>query len=187
VGPRGAPAALVDPRLAAPPSPRYFQAVGPVRALSGPSRRSRRTAVSGFRNEDEFRRVFEQIFTLMNEHPEVGRTLRDARAPHRFEITDYGLEFNVTHADETEAAGGRYLRWCWGPADWEPTITLKMASDVANRFFQGKENIALAVAMGRVKLGGPLSRILELAPVTRPIHPVYREWLRAEGYDHLVA
>jgi hypothetical protein len=143
--------------------------------------------MTAFRDQEEFKRVFEHIFQLMNEHPEVGRTLRDAEAPHRFEITDFGLEFNVTHAHPAEEAEGRYLRWCWGPSDWEPLISLKMASDVANRFFQGKENIALAVAMGRVKLRGPLSRILELAPVTRPIHPVYREWLLAEGHDHLLA
>lgn len=143
--------------------------------------------MAGFRDEAEFKQIFEHIFELMNTHPEVGKTLRDARAPHRFEISDYGLEFNVTYADDSEEAQGRYLRWCWGPPDWEPLIGLKMASEVANRFFQGKENIALAVAMGRVKLRGPLSRILELAPVTKPIHPVYREWLRTNGYEHLVA
>jgi hypothetical protein len=140
-----------------------------------------------FRSEAEFKQVFEQIFQLMNEHPVVGRTLRDARAPHRFDISDFGLEFNVTYADPGEEANGRYLRWCWGPGDWEPLITLKMASEVANRYFQGKENIAIAVAMGRVKLRGPLSRILELAPVTKPIHPVYREWLKTQGLDHLLA
>jgi hypothetical protein len=143
--------------------------------------------MGGFRSEEEFKTVFETIFELMNQHPVVGRALRDARAPHRFEIADYGLEFNVTHADPEEEAQGRYLRWCWGPPGWEPLISLKMTSEVANRFFQGKENVALAVAMGRVKLRGPLSTILQMAPVTRPIHPVYREWLRAEGYDHLIA
>jgi hypothetical protein len=40
--------------------------------------------------------------------------------------------------------------------------------------------------MGRVKLRGPLSRILELAPVTRPIYPVYRTWLKSEGKAHLL-
>jgi hypothetical protein len=143
--------------------------------------------MAGFRDEDEFKRVFEHIFVLMNEHPEVGRTLRDAQAPHRFQITDFGLEFNVAAAAPEEEAAGRYLRWCWGPPDWEPMIGLQMTGDVANRFFQGKENIAIAVALGRVKLKGPLSRILELAPVTRPIYPVYREWLKSQGYDHLLA
>ena len=142
--------------------------------------------MSKFKDTDEFKRVFEQIFTLMNEHPEVGKTLRDAQAPHRFEITDLGLEFNVTAASPSDEKKGRYLRWVWGPCDWEPVVQMKMASDVANRYFQGKENIMLAVAMGRAKVGGPMSTLLKLAPVTTPIHPVYRQWLEAEGLTHLL-
>lgn len=143
--------------------------------------------MSQFTDEQEFRKVFEHIFVLMNEHATVGKTLADARAPHRFVIADYGIEFHVTFAEAAEAATGRHLRWQWGTPDWDPMITLTMNSDVANRFFQGKENIATAVMLGRVKLKGPMSKILELAPVTKPIHPVYRQWLEAQGYDHLLA
>ena len=137
-----------------------------------------------FRSPEEFREAFEHVFALMNEHPEVGRALRDAHAPHRFLITDLGLEFNVdAEPGENE---GRFLRWVWGPAPWTPSITLKMSSETANRFFQGKENVALAVALGRVKLSGPLFTILKLAPVTNPVHPLYRRWLQESGRGHLV-
>lgn len=142
---------------------------------------------SAFRDPGEFKEVFEHIFALMNEHPEVGRPLRDAHAPHRFLIDDLGLELNVGPAAEGEEKDGRFLRWVWGPPPWTPAITLKMSSETANRFFQGKENVALAVALGRVKLSGPLLTILKLAPVTNPIHPVYRRWLEASGHHHLVA
>jgi hypothetical protein len=141
----------------------------------------------GFQSADEFRRVFERVFELMNEHAEVGRALRDAHAPHRFLITDLGLEFNVTAAPDAEEASGRFLRWTWGPAPWEPSITMKMTSETANRFFQGKENVALAIAFGRVKLSGPPLTILRLAPVTNPIHAVYRAWLERTGLVHLLA
>jgi hypothetical protein len=140
----------------------------------------------GFKSPDEFKRVFEHIFVLMNERPEVGRPLRDAHAPHLFDITDLGFQFNVTAADLAEERQGRFLRWVWGPAPWEPVVTMQMASNTANRFFQGKESIVLAIAFGRVKLRGPLSTILKLAPVTDPIHPVYRNWLKENGYYHLV-
>lgn len=140
----------------------------------------------GFRNPDEFKLVFERIFQLMNEHPDVGRALRDAHAPHRFDITDLGIEFNVTAADDAEVNERRYLRWVWGTPPWEPVITMAMSSNTANRFFQGKENVAIAVATGRVRLKGPLTTMLKLAPVTTPIHPVYRQWLKDHGYFHLV-
>lgn len=137
-----------------------------------------------FKDEREFKQVFEQIFVLMNGHATVGKTLADARAPHRFVIADYGLEFHVTFADP--AKPGKFLRWQWGTPDWDPMITLTMNSDVANRYFQGKENIATAVMLGRVKIKGPMSKILELAPVTKPIHPVYRQWLEEQQFDHLL-
>src|SRR5512142_1404354 len=132
-----------------------------------------------FTDAAEFKRVFAQIFQLMNDHPKIGRTLRDAKAPHRFEISDLGLVFNVTYAAPEDGAHGRFLLWGWESDGFspEPVIIMKMTSEVANRFFQGKENIALAVASGRVKLRGPLPKLLALAPVTRPVYPVYREWL----------
>ena len=140
----------------------------------------------GFADKREFKTVFEHIFQLMNEHPEVGRPLRDAHAPHRFLIADLGLELNVTAAESGEEKNGRFLKWVWGPADWKPVITLEMSSTTANRFFQGKENVALAVALRRVKPSGPLGTLLRLAPVTNAIHPVYREWLKATGREHLL-
>jgi len=143
--------------------------------------------MKGFRDAAEFRRVFERIFELMNETPAVGRKLRDARAPHRFVITDLGLEFHVTAAPEADETKGRFLRWTWDEPDWEPVVTMRMSSEVANRYFQGKENVALAVALGRVKISGPPITLLQLAPVTNPIHPVYRAWLEKEGLRHLLA
>jgi hypothetical protein len=143
--------------------------------------------VKGFRDHREARNVLEHVFVLMNEHPEVGRTLRDAHAPHRFVFEDLGLELNVNAAPDAEARNGRYLEWVWGPAPWKPIITLTMSSDTANRFFQGKENVALALALGRVKVSGPIPTILRLAPVTGAIHPVYRRWLQDTGRTHLLA
>ncbi len=140
-----------------------------------------------FRDASEFRRVFEHLLGLMAETPEVGRKLRDARAPHRFLFTDLDLELNVDGSSEEDAARGRFLRWTWGPAPWSPVVTMRMTAEIANRFFQGKENVPLAIALGRVKLSGPPLTLLQLAPVTNPIHPAYRAWLRSSGHAHLLA
>jgi hypothetical protein len=143
--------------------------------------------MAAFTNADEFKRVFEHIFQLMNETPVVGKALRDAHAPHRFLITDFDLEFNVTAAPDADEKKGRYLIWTWGTAKWEPVVTMTMSSQVANKYFQGKENIVIAVAMGRAKVKGPMTTLLKLAPMTNPIHPVYRAWLKESGQDHLLA
>jgi hypothetical protein len=31
-----------------------------------------------------------------------------------------------------------------------------------------------------------MKKIMELAPVTKPIHNQYRDWLEDEGFDHRV-
>ena len=65
--------------------------------------------MSQFKSEAEFKKVFEHIFVLMNQHPEVGKTLRDAKAPHKFQITDFDLEFHVTYADAAAEKKGKSL------------------------------------------------------------------------------
>ena len=62
-----------------------------------------------------------------------------------------------------------------------------MSSEVANRFFQGKENVPLAIALGRVKLSGPPLTLLQLAPVTNPIHPAYRAWIEEPMLEYAEA
>ena len=59
-----------------------------------------------------------------------------------------------------------------------------MSSQTANRYFQGRENIAYAIARRRIKTGGDLKAALELIPVTKPIYERYRA-LVEEEYPHL--
>jgi len=61
---------------------------------------------------------------------------------------------------------------------------MKMSSDVANRYFQGKENVALAIARRRIKAGGDIKAALALAPITKPVFARYARML-AEDYPHL--
>ncbi len=63
---------------------------------------------------------------------------------------------------------------------------MTMDSDVANRYFQGKENVAMAIARRRIKTSGDVKKALKLIPITKPIYDRYRE-LVEERYPHLVA
>src|SRR5437763_200778 len=78
------------------------------------------------------------------------------------------------------------LHWEWtDDVDWEPKVKMKMTSEVANKYFQGKENVAIAIARRRIKTGGDVKAALSLIPITKPIYARYREMLEAE-YPHLV-
>jgi hypothetical protein len=63
---------------------------------------------------------------------------------------------------------------------------MSMSSDTANRFFQGKENVAMAIARRRIKAGGDVRAALALITITKPVHERYRSFLAAK-HPHLIA
>ena len=126
----------------------------------------------------------DQVFTMMSTDPEMGPKLRDAETPQRFEFPDVDLVVNITYAD---GQGDQNLRWEWtDDVPWEPEVKMTMDSDVANRYFQGKENVAMAIARRRIKTSGNVKKALALIPITKPVYGMYREMLEEE-YPHLVA
>jgi hypothetical protein len=120
----------------------------------------------------------------MSEDPEMGPALRDADVPQRFEFDDVDLVVNIRAARPAEEGN---LHWEWSDeVDWEPKVRMKMSSEVANRYFQGKENVALAIARRRIKTGGDIKAALALIPITKPIYGHYQTII-AEEYPHLKA
>jgi hypothetical protein len=135
-----------------------------------------------FRSEKEFRTVIDRVFTMMSEDPEMGPKLRDADVPQRFEFSDLDLVVNIRAAQPGEEGN---LHWEWSDdVDWEPKVKMSMSSETANRYFQGKENVAMALARRRIKSGGDVKAALSLIPITKPIYARYREFVEAE-YPHL--
>jgi hypothetical protein len=59
-----------------------------------------------------------------------------------------------------------------------------MSSETANRYFQGKENVAIAIARRRIKAGGDVRAALAIIPITKPLYPRYRQMVAAD-YPHL--
>jgi hypothetical protein len=125
----------------------------------------------------------DKLFTMMSEDPEMGPALRDADVPQRFEFDDLDMVMNVRARKQGEEAN---LHWEWtDEVDWEPRVKMKMSSEIANKYFQGKENVPLAIARRRIKTGGDIKASLALIPITKPIYGRYREMV-AEQYPHLV-
>ena len=133
-----------------------------------------------FRSAEEFREVLDRTFGLMSTDPEMGPKLRDADTPQRYEFPDLDLVVNVTAGDEAN------LRWEWSDdVPLEPEVEMTMDSEIANRYFQGKENIAIALARRRIRSKGNTKKALALIPVTKPVFARYREMVE-QDYPHLV-
>src|SRR4029450_3743202 len=117
-----------------------------------------------FSSAKEFRTVMDWIFSAMSEDPDMGPKLRDADVPQRFEFPDMDLVVNTRAAQAGEDGN---LHWEWTDAvDWEPKVKMEMSSEVANRYFQGKENVAMALASRRIKSGGDVEAGTGLVRVT---------------------
>jgi hypothetical protein len=137
-----------------------------------------------FESNAEFCEVMDRTFALMSEDPEMGPRLREADVPQRFEFPDADLVVNIRAGRDGEDAN---LHWQWtDDVDWEPRVRMTMSTEIANRYFQGKENVAMAIARRRIKTGGDVRAALEILPITKPVFERYRAMIRAE-YPHLEA
>jgi hypothetical protein len=136
-----------------------------------------------FDSPKQFREVIDRVFSMMSEDPAMGPKLRDADVPQRFEFDDFDLVVNIRAGRGDE--GNLYWEWT-DDVEWEPRVKMTMSSEVANKYFQGKENVAIAIARRRIKTGGDVKAALSLIPITKPIYARYREMLESE-YPQLVA
>jgi hypothetical protein len=138
---------------------------------------------ASFDSPKEFKAVMDRVFGMMDDDPDMGVKLRDADVPMRYEFEDVDMVVNIRAARAEE---GGNLHWEWtDDVDWEPRVKMAMSSETANKYFQGKENVALAIARRRIKSGGDVKAALALMPITKPVFARYRAMLEEE-YPHLV-
>jgi hypothetical protein len=137
--------------------------------------------MSTFTSAEEFREVMDRTFGLMRDDPEIGPKLREADTPQRFEFPDLEMVVNIRSGGPAEPN----LAWEWTDAvAWEPKVRMAMSSETANRYFQGKENVAIAIARRRIKTGGDVKAALAILPITKPLFSQYRAMIAAD-YPHL--
>lgn len=138
--------------------------------------------MAGYASPEELKEVLDKTFSLMNEDEEMGPKLKAADTPQRFEFTDMQVSVSIRPAREGEEGN---LLWVWGDADFEPRVRMTMDSETANRYFQGKENVPIALARRKIKAGGDVKAALALMPITKPVFERYRAMVESD-YPHLV-
>ncbi len=135
-----------------------------------------------FDSDREFKAVMDRVFGMMDDDPEMGPQLRDADVPMRYDFEDVDLVVNIRAARAGEEGN---LHWEWSDdVDWEPRVKMAMSSETANKYFQGKENIAMAIARRRIKTGGDIKAALALMPVVKPVYAQYTALVERD-YPHL--
>lgn len=133
---------------------------------------------SPFVSGREFRDVMDRVFAMMSDDPEMGPRLREANVPQRFEFGDVDEVVNIRAGQPGEPPN---LHWEWtDEVDWAPRVRMTMSSETANRYFQGRENVAFAIARGRIRTSGDIKAALQLVPITKPVYARFRALVEAE-------
>jgi len=135
-----------------------------------------------FASAAELQEILDQLLTAVDSDPEAGPRLRNAKVAHRFLFPDVDMVLNVNGVED----GPRCLQWEFSDGiSWKPQLTFEMDSPVANRYLQGEENLAIALARRRIRLTGFKARAaLEFLPTSGRLIQHYRR-IVAEDYPHL--
>jgi hypothetical protein len=136
----------------------------------------------GYRSADELREILDVVLSEIDADPEDGPRLHSAAGPVRLEFTDLKLVLNLAPAEQ----GQHCVRWDFSRrSKADPRLRLAMDSEFANRFLQGRENPAIAIARGSLRTTvTDAGAALRFFPAAKPIFAHYREVV-AEKYPHL--
>jgi putative sterol carrier protein len=123
--------------------------------------------MSYFKDSDEVYEYIGGVFRQAGEDPEVGPKLRAAGITMQATYSDPDSSLVVRFTDPYEVIDGG--------TDEDADVKLSMPADIAHKFWRGEYNLAVGMAKGQVKAKGPISKILKMVPMTKPLFPMYRE------------
>ncbi|MET7768303.1 SCP2 sterol-binding domain-containing protein [Nocardia sp. NPDC005366] len=131
-----------------------------------------------FSTSDEVRRYIGGIFEAAFADDELREKLSATGVVLRSTFTDPDADIVV------DMGAGKVLP---AGADATPNATMTMAAEVGNAYWQGKINLPLAMAKGKITVDGNVASLLKLAPLSKQLFPVYVETLKADGRTDLIA
>jgi putative sterol carrier protein len=131
-----------------------------------------------FKDPDEVRHYIGGVFTRAFDDPELAPRLQSTAAVLKFEFTEPDTALVIDMANQTVGDG---------EGQPEPTATMKMTADLGSAYWQGKVNLPLAMARGKIKVEGSVASLLKLAPLGKKLFPAYVEALESDGRQDLIA
>src|SRR5439155_18587685 len=124
--------------------------------------------MSFFKDADEAYQYLGGVFRKADDHPDVGPALRQSGITLRLEYSDPAATLTVRMVEPT-------IEVIEGDTDVTPDVRMSMSADTADKYWRGEYNVAVGLAKGQVKAKGPVTTILKMVPLTKPLFPVYRE------------
>ena len=133
-----------------------------------------------FNDAQEVYDTIGKLFVNLAADGEMGPKFRNANTILQYEYRD--PDSTITIRMQKDEPGDVDF----GETEMEPEVVMSMEADTAHRFWLGKVNVTAALARGQIKASGPVAKILKLVPLTKPVYPIYKAQLEADGRDDLV-
>ena len=133
--------------------------------------------MTAFADSAEATRYISGVFEAGFADPEIAEQLAKSGLVLRMELSEPDAVITVDTASQQIDVGATSL---------SENMTLTLSSETANKFWQGKVSIPLAVARGQIKVSGALPKLLALLPSAKKLNAQYVDRLRTDGRDDLV-
>ena len=127
-----------------------------------------------FANADEVYKYVGGVFRAAAENEQVGPKMAAADVDLQIYYSDPDSTLTIRMHEPS-------LKVEDGGDDPGADIKLYMPADIADKYWRGEYNLAVGLAKGRVKVSGPIAKIMRLLPAMRPAFPRYRAFLEARG------
>ena len=133
-----------------------------------------------FKDAQEVYETLGKLFVDLAEDEELAPKFRKANTIVRYEYREPDSTITVRLQE------GQPGDVDFGDSEMEPEVVMSMEADTAHRFWLGQVNVTVALARGQIKAKGPVSTILKLIPLVKPVFPLYRKQLESEGRADLL-
>jgi hypothetical protein len=141
-----------------------------------------RTSTEAVVRTADFRAALDEALALADADQRIGPMIGATELRLRLEFPDCALALNIAASE-----GEPNLTWSFDEhPGWSPKLELEMDAAVANRYLQGRESLAIAIARGRVRVRGESRIALLYLPAARLLCEPYRKVVKA-GYPALAA
>jgi hypothetical protein len=124
---------------------------------------------------EEFRVALDRTLEIADADERIGPMIAATRLRMCLRFPDAGFVLHI-------AAGvdGDNIRWSFAEVDWPAKVELIMDSVTANRYLQGRQSLAIAIARGQARYRGESRSALVGLPAARLLCEPYREVIRSE-------
>lgn len=134
-----------------------------------------------FDSADDLYSLFTPYLEQIVADPKIGPKFVAANTAFRVNYTDPDAVFTLdARQDPPLVLTGQQAR------SHEVEVELSMSADDGHKFWLGKLNVPVALARRKVKVNGPIAKLLGILPALQPAFATYQTYLTESGHAALV-